>query len=98
MRIGACDVRVNQGGSFAAAAVFRRPTQNVITRQRISPIAFLDVQARVVPNESRDAAACGLRVSFASDVLYFHAATQSLHVGGRRLFRHSDTEFRIETS
>ena len=61
MRIRACHVRMNEGGSFARAAIFRGPPQDVITHQRIGSVAFRDVQARVVPNESRDAGARGLR-------------------------------------
>ena len=52
---------MNESRSFAGAAIFRGTTQDVVARERIGAVDFIDVQVRVVAHQSRNAAAGSLR-------------------------------------
>src|SRR5271165_107587 len=60
MRIGACDLRVNEGGSASFAAVLNGGFADCVAFERVRAIALGDVQSRESTREFGDTAAGGL--------------------------------------
>ena len=60
VRIGTRDVRVNQRGAAARAAIFHGFFADGIAFKRIGAVAFRDVQAGKAAHEARNAATGGL--------------------------------------
>ena len=60
MRIRSGDVRVNQRGAFAFAAVRGGTLQSRVAGERVGAVTFFDQQVGIVANQFRDAATGGL--------------------------------------